>query len=92
MVAKHRMLWVDKPRDYVLASGRTHSPREFVDAAFSHASMETQDRLEMNRGVICASDLNYSAIYLGMIERRLGQKAELDLEAIDARMMEALNL
>ncbi len=35
-----RMLQVDEPDDYVLATGETHSVREFVEKAFKHAGIE----------------------------------------------------
>jgi len=34
------MLQQDKPGDYVLATGETHTVREFVDAAFAHADLD----------------------------------------------------
>lgn len=34
-----RMLQVDKPDDYILATGETHSVREFCDLAFSHVGL-----------------------------------------------------
>lgn len=34
-----QMLQQDKPDDYVLATGETHSVREFVDAAFAHVGI-----------------------------------------------------
>jgi len=36
------MLQQDKPEDYVIATGETHSVREFVDFAFAHAGMEIE--------------------------------------------------
>lgn len=35
-----RMLQQDEPDDYVLATGETHSVREFVEKAFKHAGIE----------------------------------------------------
>ena len=37
-----RMLQQDKPDDYVLASGETHSVREFVERAFSEVGITTE--------------------------------------------------
>ena len=34
------MLQVDEPDDYVLATGETHSVREFVEKAFKHAGID----------------------------------------------------
>jgi GDPmannose 4,6-dehydratase len=36
------MLQQDKPDDYVIATGETHSVREFVDLAFSYAGIEIE--------------------------------------------------
>jgi len=36
------MLQQDKPDDYVIATGETHSVREFVNLAFSHAGIEIE--------------------------------------------------
>jgi len=83
----HRMLQADEQMDYVIASGRTHSLREFVDAAFKHASLDSEGRLEINRGLMRPSDLSFSAINPCLIEKNLGWKAKLNLEAVVARMM-----
>lgn len=37
--AMHAMLQQEKPDDYVVATGTTHSVREFVEAAFNHAGI-----------------------------------------------------
>jgi GDPmannose 4,6-dehydratase len=36
------MLQQDKPEDYVIATGETHSVREFVDLVFAHAGIEIE--------------------------------------------------
>ncbi len=37
------MLQQDEPRDYVIATGRTHSVREFLEIAFGHVNLHWQD-------------------------------------------------
>ena len=34
------MLQQDNPEDYVIATGKTHSVREFVELAFNHVGIE----------------------------------------------------
>ena len=87
--AMYGMLQAEESQDYVIASGMTHSLREFVDAAFEHAGLEPQGRLEVNSGLMRPTDLSYSAMDPGKIERALGWKANLKLEAVVARMMES---
>lgn len=38
--AMHLMLCQDKPDDYVIATGQTHSVREFLEKAFAYAGLE----------------------------------------------------
>jgi len=41
--AMWRMLQQDKPDDYVICTGNTHSVREFCEVAFSHVGLEWSD-------------------------------------------------
>ncbi len=52
-----RMLQADKPDDYVLATGETHSVREFVEAAFAEAGIpvEWKGKGASERGVIAST-------------------------------------
>jgi GDPmannose 4,6-dehydratase len=43
-----RMLQVDEPTDYVLATGVGHSVREFCEAAFAHAGLDWRDHVKHN--------------------------------------------
>src|ERR1700694_974965 len=38
--AMWRMMQMDKPEDFVVATGETHSVREFVECAFEHAGLD----------------------------------------------------
>jgi len=42
------MLQADEPDDYVLATGETHSVREFLDEAFRYAVIEWQEYLQID--------------------------------------------
>jgi GDPmannose 4,6-dehydratase len=43
-----RMLQVDEPEDYVLATGETHSVREFLDEAFGYAGLEWSEYVRID--------------------------------------------
>ena len=43
-----RMLQADEPDDYVLATGETHSVREFLDEAFRYAGIEWQEYVQID--------------------------------------------
>jgi GDPmannose 4,6-dehydratase len=42
------MLQQDKPDDYVIATGETHTIREFLDLAFGHAGLEWEKYVEID--------------------------------------------
>jgi GDPmannose 4,6-dehydratase len=46
--AMWRMLQQDEPGDYVVATGETHSVREFCEVAFSHVGLDWEDHVVTN--------------------------------------------
>ncbi len=44
------MLQQDEPDDFVIATGETHSVREFLDEAFSHVGLDWQGLVEIDAG------------------------------------------
>jgi GDPmannose 4,6-dehydratase len=86
--AMHKMLQAETPQDYVIASGKSHSLREFVDAAFAHAGVDPEGRLEVNNNLMRPTDLSYSAMDPCKIEKDLGWRANLNLGSIVEKMME----
>ncbi len=44
----HLMLQQDEPDDYVVATGETHSVREFCDVAFSELDLDYNDYVEVD--------------------------------------------
>jgi len=43
-----QMLQADEPDDYVLATGETHSVREFLDEAFGYAGLDWHDYVKID--------------------------------------------
>lgn len=48
VVAMWQMLQQDKPEDYVIATGETHSVRDFLTEAFSYADLDWQKYVELD--------------------------------------------
>jgi len=46
--AMWRMLQQDQPDDYVIATNETHSVREFLEVAFTHAGLDWQKHVEID--------------------------------------------
>ena len=47
--AMYLMLQQDEPRDYVIATGQTHSVQEFVELAFSHAGLDWKEFVKTDK-------------------------------------------
>lgn len=52
------MLQQDQPNDYVLATGETHTVKEFVEAAFSYAGLNWEDYVEVSEKYIRPSEVD----------------------------------
>lgn len=55
--AMWRMLQQEKPEDYVIATGESHSLEEFVDTAFSAAGLNWRDHVLLDPGLLRPTDL-----------------------------------
>lgn len=53
------MLQQDKPDDYVIATGETHSIKEFLEIAFDMVSLKWQDHVIIDERFIRPLDVNY---------------------------------
>jgi GDPmannose 4,6-dehydratase len=54
--AMWQMLQQDEPRDYVIATGQTHSVRDFLRIAFSHVGLDYRDFVEVDRNLFRPSE------------------------------------
>lgn len=85
--AMHLMLQSDHPVDYIIATGKTSSLQEFVDAAFEFVNLEPSDFVEIQSDLFRPSDLKYSAVNPTKIQQTLGWQAKFGLRDIVERMM-----
>ena len=51
------MLQQEKPDDYVIATGESHSLEEFVDAAFSSVLLNWRDHVVLDKALLRPTDL-----------------------------------
>lgn len=57
--AMHLILQQDKPDDFVIATGETHSVREFCDLVFTKLGLNYQDYVVQNPKFMRPNELNY---------------------------------
>jgi GDPmannose 4,6-dehydratase len=80
--AMHLMLQADQPCDYLIASGKTTSLREFAKAAFEAAELDIAEHLESVEALKRPSDLAYSALDPSLIAAKLGWKSNRSISEI----------
>jgi GDPmannose 4,6-dehydratase len=56
--AMWRMLQLDRPSDYVIATGQTHSVRDFVALAFDHVGLRWQDYVVQDNALYPPADVD----------------------------------
>jgi GDPmannose 4,6-dehydratase len=56
--AMHMMLQQDAPDDYVIATGETHSVREFCDLAFAHIGLDYRDYVVSDERLFRPAEVN----------------------------------
>jgi GDPmannose 4,6-dehydratase len=54
-----RMLQLDAPDDFVLATGETHSVQEFLDAAFGHAGLEWKQYVKIDERYFRPAEVDF---------------------------------
>ena len=85
--AMHLMLQHDTPTDFIVATGKTHSLRDFVDQAFDFVGLDSRDYLQTDSSLFRPSDLKYSSVDPASIKNKLGWQASVDFRGIIERMM-----
>lgn len=66
------MLQQDKPKDYVVSTGETHSIKEFVQSAFSTAGMYWQDYVIQDEQFMRPAEVDYLIGDSSLIQHDLG--------------------
>lgn len=83
------MLQQDKPDDYVIATGKDHSVKEFLDLAFSHVGMNWQDYVVTDPEFLRPAEVDHLLGDASKAERDLGWKPAVDFEGLVRMMVDA---
>jgi GDPmannose 4,6-dehydratase len=87
--AMWRMLQQEKPEDFVIATGQTHSLEYFVECAFKHFGLHWKDHVCVESNLFRPSDLRVSHANPQKATRQLGWTADTRIEEVISRMAEA---
>ena len=84
-----RMLQQDKPDDYVLATGETHSIREFLDIAFKEIGInDWKPYVKFDKKFMRPAEVDLLLGDPSKAEKVLGWKREVDFPSLVKMMVE----
>jgi len=86
--AMHLMLQQDAPEDYVIATGETHSVREFLEVAFSHAGLKWEDHVVSDPRFLRPAEVDLLIGDATKARTRLGWQPTVSFPALVARMVD----
>lgn len=82
------MLQHDKPDDFVIATGETHSVREFLDAVFAHLELNPQQYVQTDPRYFRASEVDALCGDPTKAKRLLGWEPKIKFKELVTRMTE----
>lgn len=72
-----RILQQDKPDDYVIGTGETHTVQEFVNAAFSYAGLDVEKHVKIDKKYFRPTEVEALLADPSRAEKKLGWKAKI---------------
>src|SRR5262249_13753236 len=82
------MLQQDSPGDYVVATGETHSVREFVELAFAHAGLDSSKYVVTDPNLFRPAEVNLLLGDATKARTKLGWKNSIRFEDLVKEMVE----
>ncbi len=83
------MLQQDHPDDYVVATGETHTVREFLDVAFGHLGLDWQRYVRIDPRYYRPTEVDLLIGDPAKAQRQLGWKPTVDFHQLGIMMVEA---
>jgi GDPmannose 4,6-dehydratase len=87
--AMWRMLQLDGPGDFVVASGRTHSIRELCDVAFGHAGLDWTDHVVQDEQFYRPAEVDLLIGDSTLATSTLGWRPRTSFEDLVCQMVDA---
>ena len=87
--AMHRMLQHEIPGDYVVATGETHSVREFLEEAFSCVNVSIEKHVRSDPTLFRPSDVEFLLGDPSKAKRLLGWEPKVDFRSLVKMMVDA---
>ncbi len=83
------MMQQEHPDDYVIATGETHSVREFLDEAFGHVGLNPRDYVRLDPRYLRPTEVDLLLGDAGKARERLGWKPRVTFSQLVKMMVDA---
>jgi GDPmannose 4,6-dehydratase len=83
------MLQQDKPEDFVIATGESHSVLEFLETAFDYLGLDYRDYLSLDERLFRPSEVRLLQGDASKARRKLGWKPDISFEALVREMVDS---
>jgi len=83
------MLQQDTPDDYVLATGETHTVREFLEEVFNHANLSVDEHVRFNKRLLRPQEVPYLLGDASKAKKILGWTSKTKFKELAKLMYEA---
>ncbi|MEI7451074.1 MAG: GDP-mannose 4,6-dehydratase [Desulfomonile sp.] len=83
------MMTADHPKNYVLASGRLHSVKDFLEIAFSHVGLKWQNHVKIDPKLTRSEENNPLHGNPSLARKELGWKPVLKFEDLVVKLVDA---
>jgi GDPmannose 4,6-dehydratase len=87
--AMHLMLQQEKPEDYVIATGQTHSVRELVQVAFECVDLNYEDHVTLDPRFVRPAEVDLLIGDPSKASQQLGWQPEVDFRGLIEMMVES---
>lgn len=87
--AMWRMLQRDEPADYVIATGETHTVREFVEIAFAHAGLDWESHVEVDSSLFRPAEVEVLCGDASRAKEDLGWAPQVTFRQLVEQMVDA---
>ena len=87
--AMHLMLQQDTPDDFVVATGRTHSVREFLEIAFNHVGLNYEDYVVQDARYMRPAEVDQLIGDNSKAQKILGWKPTISFEQLVTMMVDS---
>ena len=87
--AMWRMLQQDKPDDYVVATGETHTVQEFLEVAFAHAGLDSKKHVAFDKRYLRPAEVDLLIGDASKAKKKLGWEPKVKFKQLAQIMVDA---